>query len=161
MLPIVNSMKHPEDFLAWKCPNVLPTGMIINGILFAAVGFFGYVRYGDNVKANIVLNLPAGHWLSQTAQILIAIAILFTFGLQFYPTSLTLFKKIGHRIPAERMNAAQILIRCGICLVLGIFAIAIPDLKPFIGLIGSVFFSLLGKLSYNWKKRLLLAMLYR
>lgn len=139
-------MKYPQDFLTWKCPNVLPTGMIMNCILFAAIGFFGYVRYGDNVKANIVLNLPAGHWLSQTAQMLIAIVIWFSFGLQFYPTTETLFKKIGHRIPAVRMNMAQILIRSGICLILGVLVMVIPDLRPLIGLIGSVFFSLLGKL---------------
>lgn len=145
MLPIVNSMKHPQQFLGFQCPNVLNTGMIINAFLFASIGFFGYICYGETVQSNIVMNLPKEHLLSQAAQICIAIAIWFTFGLQFYPTAETLFSKLNKRIPMDKMNIAQILIRCGICVVLGVIAVLIPDIKAIIGLLGSIFFSLLGR----------------
>lgn len=145
MLPIANSMKNPEQFLGWQCPNVLYTGMIVNVILFTSVGFFGYVSYGDTVKTNIILNLPTGHVLSQIAQILMGLAIWFTFGLQFYPPTETLFNKIGDRIPANKTNLAQIAIRSGICLFLGALTIIVPDLKPIIGLMGSIFLSMLGE----------------
>lgn len=144
MLPIANSMKHPEQFLGWQCPNVLNTGMIVNTLLFTSVGFLGYIRYGDNVKANIVLELPSGHVLSQVAQVLIGFAILFTFGLQFYAPFETLFTKISHKIPAKNTNLAQILIRSATCILMGCLAMAIPHLQPFIGLMGSIFLSLLG-----------------
>lgn len=146
MMPIANSMKNPEQFLGWKYPNVLYTGMILNAILFTSVGFFGYASFGDNVKTNIILNLPDGHVLSQIAQILMGLAIWFTFGLQFYAPTEILFNKLHNHIPANRMNLAQITIRGGICVVLGVLTIIVPDLKPFIGLIGSIFLSLLGEI---------------
>lgn len=39
---------------------------------------------------------------------------------------------------------SQILIRSGIIIVTGGIAAAVPDLEPFIALIGAVFFSILG-----------------
>lgn len=79
------------------------------------------------------------------AQILIALAILFTYGLQFYVPTDILWRKIQHKIPKEKHNMSQILIRSGIIIVTGGIAAAVPDLEPFIALIGAVFFSILGK----------------
>lgn len=42
------------------------------------------VRFGDEVRGSITLNLPDGSWLGDTAKLLMAVAILFTYGLQFY-----------------------------------------------------------------------------
>ncbi len=83
--------------------------------------------------------------LAQVAQILIALAILFTFGLQYYVPSDILWRKIQHRVRKERHNITQIVIRAGFVLVLGALAAAIPDLEPFIGLVGAIFFSILGE----------------
>lgn len=40
---------------------------------------------------------------------------------------------------------AQIIIRSGIILIMSGVAVAVPDLEPFISLVGAVFFSTLGK----------------
>lgn len=42
------------------------------------------VRFGDKVRGSITLNLPDGAWPADTAKLLMAVAILFTYGLQFY-----------------------------------------------------------------------------
>lgn len=78
------------------------------------------------------------------AQLLIAVAILFTFGLQFYVPMDILWRKIGHKIQKEKQNLYQYLIRTGIIICMGGVAVAVPDLEPFIGLVGAVFFSTLG-----------------
>lgn len=145
MTSIANTMKNPEQFLGWQYPNVLNTGMVINTILFTSVGLFGYASYGDSVEANIMLNLPTDHVLTQIAQILIGLAMLLTFGLQFYAPTETLFAALGNLIPDNRMNLAQITIRSGICLFMGILTIIVPNLEPFIGLTGSIFLSTLGE----------------
>lgn len=75
---------------------------------------------------------------------MIAIAILFTFGLQFYVPMDILWSKIAYKIPAHRHNIAQISIRTGIILVMGAISMAVPKLEPFIGLVGAIFFSILG-----------------
>lgn len=84
---------------------------------------------------------------AQIAQFLIGIAILFTFGLQFYVPMEVLWRKIQHRIKKENHNVAQILMRAGCILIMGGVAAAIPKLEPFIGLVGAIFFSALGKSS--------------
>lgn len=79
------------------------------------------------------------------AQVLIAIAILFTFGLQFYVPMDIIWRRISPSIPKNKHNSSQILLRAGTILIMGGVAAAVPKLEPFIGLVGSVFFSLLGK----------------
>lgn len=93
---------------------------------------------------NFTQNSPA-----QIAQVLIGIAILFTFGLQFYVPMDILWRHIGPSIPKDKHNVSQILFRAGIILIMGGVAAAVPQLDPFIGLVGSVFFSILGKLLLN------------
>lgn len=51
-------MKNPHDFRGWN--GVLNTSMIIVGCLYTAVGFFGYLKYGDGVKGSVTLDLPSG-----------------------------------------------------------------------------------------------------
>lgn len=82
--------------------------------------------------------------IAKAAQVLIAIAILFTFGLQFYVPIDILWRKIQQSIPKNRHNLSQILFRAGIIFIMGGVAAAVPKLDPFIGLVGSVFFSILG-----------------
>lgn len=79
------------------------------------------------------------------AQILIALAILFTFGLQFYVPIDILWRKLQLRLPQEKHNVSQILFRAGLILIMGGVAAAVPKLEPFIGLVGAIFFSVLGK----------------
>lgn len=55
VLPLENNMKTPEDF--GGLTGVLNTGMVIVASLYTAVGFFGYLKYGENVAATITLNL--------------------------------------------------------------------------------------------------------
>lgn len=49
-------MKTPQDFGGWT--GVLTTGMVIVAALYTAIGFFGYLKYGDHVLGSITLNLP-------------------------------------------------------------------------------------------------------
>lgn len=81
---------------------------------------------------------------AQVAQISIGVAILFTFGLQFYVPMDIIWRRLGPSIPKDKHNISQILLRAGIILIMGGVAAAVPKLEPFIGLVGSVFFSILG-----------------
>lgn len=83
--------------------------------------------------------------LADTAKLLMAVAILFTYGLQFYIPNEILWKKISHKFNEKYHNRTQILLRTGIILISGGIAAAIPNLEPFISLVGAIFFSLLGK----------------
>ena len=57
VLPLENKMKTPKDMRGWN--GVLNTGMTMVTCLYIAVGFFGYLKYGENVVGSITLNLPS------------------------------------------------------------------------------------------------------
>lgn len=57
VLPLENNMKTPQDFDGLN--GVLNTGMTIVAVMYTAVGFFGYLKYGDRVQASITLNLES------------------------------------------------------------------------------------------------------
>lgn len=144
VMPVENSMAKPQHFLG--CPGVLNTAMGTVITLYAVIGFFGYVRYGDISEGSITLNLPSEEIAAKIAQLLIAAAILFTFGLQFYVPMDILWRKISNKIPKDKHNMSQIAIRTGIMILMAGIAVAVPELEPFIGLVGAVFFSSLGLL---------------
>lgn len=58
VMPVENAMKQPQHFLG--CPGVLNTAMITVVVLYAIIGFFGFVRFGEEVKGSVTLNLPEG-----------------------------------------------------------------------------------------------------
>lgn len=82
---------------------------------------------------------------AKVAQILIGVATLCTFGLQFFIPMDILWRKVSPRIQRNHHNIAQILIRGVMVLILGGFAAAVPKLDAFIGLVGAIFFSSLGE----------------
>jgi proton-coupled amino acid transporter len=55
-MPLENNMKTPSHFLG--CPGVLNIGMTAVVMLYSAVGFFGFLKYGEDTKGSITLNLP-------------------------------------------------------------------------------------------------------
>lgn len=56
VMSLENNMKNPSHFLG--CPGVLNIGMAFVVILYASVGFLGYLKYGDDTRVSITLNLP-------------------------------------------------------------------------------------------------------
>ena len=56
VLPLENQMRTPSDMRGWN--GVLNTSMILVSCLYIAVGFFGYLKYGEQVAGSITLNLP-------------------------------------------------------------------------------------------------------
>ena len=57
VLPLENQMKTPKDMKGWN--GVLNTAMTMVACLYIAVGFFGYLKYGEDVVGSITLNLPS------------------------------------------------------------------------------------------------------
>ena len=60
MVPIRSKMRRPQDLGGWD--GVLNLSMVILTSLYAATGFYGYLKFGDNIEAAITLNLPDDDW---------------------------------------------------------------------------------------------------
>jgi len=82
VLPVQNQMTHPKDMLG-------PSGAIVISILFCgfsylAMGFCGFIKFGIDTLPSISLNLPADNLLAQSCQAMFALAVYFSYALQFY-----------------------------------------------------------------------------
>lgn len=53
VIALENNMEKPKSF-----STVLNFGMTIIVILYAGMGFLGYLKYGEDSKGSITLNLP-------------------------------------------------------------------------------------------------------
>ena len=56
-------MKHPGDMLPYN--GVLNTSMSLITNLYIGFGFFGYLKYREDIKGSISLNLPPSDVLAQ------------------------------------------------------------------------------------------------
>ncbi|XP_054261216.1 proton-coupled amino acid transporter-like protein CG1139 isoform X3 [Macrosteles quadrilineatus] len=138
VLPLENNMKTPQDF--GGLTGVLNTGMVIVACLYTAVGFFGYLKYGELTKlGSITLNLPQGELLAQSVRLMMAVAIFLSYGLQFYVPMSIIWPPIKARIADEQnQRIAQLLIRTGLVIITFGLAAAIPNLSDVISLVGAV-----------------------
>ncbi|XP_034935092.1 proton-coupled amino acid transporter-like protein pathetic isoform X2 [Chelonus insularis] len=141
VMPLENNMKTPTHFIG--CPGVLNIGMFLVVSLYSTVGFFGYLRYGNTTDGSITLNLPLDEILAQSVKIMIALAIFFTYGLQFYVPMEIIWKNLKHYFGARKLYA-EYLVRIGLVIFTVSMAIAVPNLGPFISLVGAVCLSTLG-----------------
>lgn len=82
---------------------------------------------------------------AQVVKVLIALAVFFTYSLQFYvPMDITWRKTLEQRVPEKYHNITQIVARTLIVSATVGVAALVPDLEPIIGLVGSICFSTLG-----------------
>ncbi|ERL94987.1 hypothetical protein D910_12259 [Dendroctonus ponderosae] len=56
VLPLQNEMKKPGQFT--KPLGVLNSGMVIVTIMYLVVGCLSYMKYGDDIRGSVTLNLP-------------------------------------------------------------------------------------------------------
>lgn len=80
IIPIQESMKHPEKF-----PRVLGTVMIIITVTMVSIGALSYAAYGSQTKTVVILNLPQDSKFVNVIQFLYSLAILLSTPLQLSP----------------------------------------------------------------------------
>ncbi|CAH2091645.1 unnamed protein product [Euphydryas editha] len=159
VMPVENEMAKPQQFLG--CPGVLNIAMAIVVSLYGIVGFFGFIKFGDSVRGSVTLNLPQDEILAQSAKILMALSILFTYSLQFYVPMEMIWRQMHHKIAVKYHTITQISIRTTAVVGSVAIAAAFPDLELFINLSGAIFLSSLGLLTpaivdtvHNWERDL-------
>lgn len=82
VLPVHHEMMNKENFTPWN--GVLNTAMATVSILYFSVGFFGYLKYGQDSDASVTLNLPVSDVLCQIIKVFFSIGIFISYNLQFY-----------------------------------------------------------------------------
>merc|ERR1712027_36434 len=149
ILPLENQMQTPQDLRGWN--GVLNTSMIFVTCLYYAVGFFGYLQYGDDVEGSVTLNLPVEESLAQVIIVMFSIAIFFTYAIQFY-VPLEILVPFA-QAKARQFNVVDkdvtvdFVLRYILILITFIFAAIIPRLDLFISLVGALSSSALALLA--------------
>ncbi|XP_075214394.1 proton-coupled amino acid transporter-like protein pathetic [Lycorma delicatula] len=140
VMPIENAMKNPHHFLG--CPGVMNISMIIVVSIYVIIGFFGYLKYGDEADGSITFNLPHD-WLCEAVKICIGIAIYFTYTLQLTASIEVVWNNVKHKYTSCE-DRAYYTIRGLLILGTILIAAAVPNLAPVISLVGAVGFATLG-----------------
>lgn len=137
VLPLQVEMKHPEKF---NSPlGVLNFGMFITTILLITVGTIGYLKYGEDIKGSITLNLPPAEVLSQCIKLAIGISIMLTYPLMFYIPFTLLWQQVNKRWgPFNKPLFYEHTLRLLLVFMTFVLAEAIPNLGLFISLVGAV-----------------------
>lgn len=143
VMPLENSMKTPQHFIG-LC-GVLNQGMSGVTLVYILLGFLGYVKYGDEAKGSITLNLPIEEIPAQVVKVLIALAVFCTFGLQFYVCLEIGWDALKDKF-TKRPTLVNYMMRTILVTAAVLLAVAVPTIGPFVGLLGAFCFSILGLL---------------
>ncbi|RZC32631.1 Aa trans and/or DUF4586 domain containing protein [Asbolus verrucosus] len=96
VLPLQNEMKDPQDFK--KPLGVLNVGMSVVTVLYILIGSLSYLKYGEDIKGSVTLNLPESDILAQSVKLIISLGILLTYALQFYIAVEIMFPNIQNML---------------------------------------------------------------
>uniref|UniRef100_A0A1B6IRP5 Amino acid transporter transmembrane domain-containing protein n=1 Tax=Homalodisca liturata TaxID=320908 RepID=A0A1B6IRP5_9HEMI len=143
VMPIENSVRKPANFLG--CPGVLNIGMAIIAVSFVLLGAVGYIKYGEDVKGSITLNLPQDV-SAEIIKILVALAILLTYPLQLTAAIEVVWGGVSAKFSEENQDKGYYLTRALLIMGTVLIAIVLPNLSPALSLVGAIGFSGLGLL---------------
>ncbi|CRK91300.1 CLUMA_CG004977, isoform A [Clunio marinus] len=138
VLPLKNAMNKPENFT--RPLGVLNIGMVLVTICFVFIGFVGYWHYGESTNASLTLNLPIDDVLAQVIKMMIALAVLMTYGIQFFVAIQIMFAPIYKNINCVERHPviSEMILRLLVVLITFTVAQGIPHLSLLLSLIGSV-----------------------
>jgi len=159
ILPLENKMKTPQAFLPWN--GVLNTAMIITCCFYISLGFYGYLKYGNDCLGSITLNLPSNSWLNDLVRLMFSVSMFITYALMIFVPIEIIWPILRKRVKKEEWKKPlERLFRCFLVLCTFAIAIAIPHLGPFISLIGAfassslaLLFPVLIDTMVRWPKR--------
>jgi len=136
VLPLQKDMRTPSSFEGLT--GVLNTGMVIVSCFYFAVGFYGYLKYGPAIEGSITLNLPPEDRLAQLVKLMMVLAILGSYAVQFYVPMEIMWPSISRNFETSRQKLmAEYAFRTLLVLVTFGLAAAIPKLDLFISLVGA------------------------
>ncbi|OMH86269.1 Vacuolar amino acid transporter 3 [Zancudomyces culisetae] len=135
VIPVADSMKHPQDF-----PKVLKITVIVSAFLFASIAALSYMAFGDATETVIFLNMKDGGFTTNSIQLLYSIAILFSVPLQFFPAirimEAALFTRSGKRNSYVKWQ--KNIFRLLLCIFTNFISVLGADhLDQFVSMIGS------------------------
>ncbi len=140
-ISVENKMAEPHRYLGFT--GVLNVACCFLAFFYTLLGFFSYVRFGQDIKGSVTLNLPMEETAAVIAKIFIGVSSIFSIGLITYICMEVVWKEIKQKIPKEKRNFVQVIVRALLGCFMVFAAFVIPDLKIVISLVGTLFNAML------------------
>lgn len=136
ILPLKAEMRKPKQL--GSCTGVLNVSMATISILYPTFGFVGYLKYGDQIKGSITLNLPEDELLAQSIKGFYSLSIFICYFICFYVVRDVLWTNyLEHKIK-KNIAMWEFIIRTMIPIITFMLAYSIPNLETFISLVGAL-----------------------
>ncbi|KAF5898572.1 proton-coupled amino acid transporter 4-like, partial [Clarias magur] len=103
VLPVENQMREPKRF-----PCALDVSMGIVIVLYVTLATLGYLRFGDDIKGSITLNLPHDSWSNLLVKVLYSFGVFVTFAVQFFVAAEIVVPTVCERVPARWRRHADL-----------------------------------------------------
>ncbi|CAB0016874.1 unnamed protein product [Nesidiocoris tenuis] len=142
VMPLENEMKKPKKFNSTF--GVLNIAMIPITLLYTFVGFFGYLKYGAEVKGALTLSLPLDKYPAQASRLLLAFAMFITHALACYVAFDIVWRNYLEPRATKRKLLKEYILRTSLAFITFLFAAIIPYLELFISLIGALCLATMG-----------------
>ncbi|XP_031357403.1 proton-coupled amino acid transporter-like protein CG1139 isoform X2 [Photinus pyralis] len=144
VMPLQNEMKTPKSF--GSTFGVLNLGLGIIVVLYAVIGFFGYLAYGPSVEGSITLSLPKEDLAAQVCKLALAVAMFLTYTVQYYVAvdiawTQYLSTKFANN---KRSRIYEYTLRTLLVLLTFVLAVSVPALDLFISFFGALSLSIVG-----------------
>ncbi|XP_073673971.1 neutral amino acid uniporter 4 [Garra rufa] len=133
VLPLENQMREPKRF-----PQALNIGMGVIIVLYVTLATLGYLRFRDDIKASITLNLPHDSWSNQLVKVLYSLGVFVSFAVQFFVPAEILVPPVCERIRKSWRRVADLSLRALLVCLTCVTAVMIPRLDLVISLVGAV-----------------------
>ncbi|CDW56396.1 Aa trans domain containing protein [Trichuris trichiura] len=133
VLPIENRSRNPRRFIAPV--GTLNIACLFVLVIYIVIGFFGYAKFGFDIKDSVTLNLPSNEPLYQAVKGIIAASICLSYPVQFFvPMELLIIRLKQHFDKDWRWFwLAEYALTCKISL-----AELVPHLALFVSLVGAL-----------------------
>ncbi|GFN79512.1 proton-coupled amino acid transporter [Plakobranchus ocellatus] len=96
IIPLRGRMRHKEEMGGWI--GLLTLAQTIVVALDTALGFYGYLKFGQSTAPAINLNLPGGHWIYRSVTLMIAASVFLSLAVQFYVPVAVLWPVVETRL---------------------------------------------------------------
>ncbi|XP_075230257.1 proton-coupled amino acid transporter-like protein acs [Lycorma delicatula] len=156
-IPLRNEMEHPYLFNA-PC-GVLNVSMFINLFFLLLLGVLGYLKYGDDVKGSVTLNLEADLVATEIMLLLIALSIMFSFALQFFLAHSIIWSGLCQLFGDINNDCLETTMRVILVLLILLLSEVIPDLGLIMSFSGALscsalllFFPQVSDIVLRWPK---------
>ncbi|KAK9695930.1 Transmembrane amino acid transporter protein [Popillia japonica] len=141
-LPLRNEMDNPRKFIGLF--GVMNIGFLIVIPMVVTLGFLAYLKYGDQIEATVLLNLPENDILVQVLLILVCAQVMFTYAIQLYVPVTIVWPMVAEKFGPFKYELLILLVfRTTLVLLTLAIAEAIPFIDLVISLIGAICSSLL------------------